>query len=160
MATPSFLQASLSTGRCCDPKPPSRHKTAKPRLRGSHTSGPGRGAITSSPFLGLGSTSGGHRPLCPCFPSAKPEKVGFRSGWAYDGGAVVVPQSARCRNAEINNEGAPFRCLGPHTHRKAPAEAQARFSEDPAKQFYRIRIKAAQPDTTGRPNMTRRTFLI
>jgi len=34
------------------PRPPSRHKTAKPRPLGSHISGPGRGAITSSPFWG------------------------------------------------------------------------------------------------------------
>ena len=36
-------------------------------------------------------------------------------------------------DAEIRNEGAPFRCLGLHTHWKAPTEAQTRFSEDPAK---------------------------
>src|SRR5271169_207931 len=31
---------------------------------------------------------------------------------------------------ELWNEGTPFRCFGPHTHRKAPVEAQARFSEE------------------------------
>ena len=36
----------------------------------------------------------------------------------------------RHATAEVQNEGTPFRCLGPHTHWKAPAEAQARFSED------------------------------
>lgn len=36
------------------------------------------------------------------------------------------------------NEGTPFRCLGLHTHRKAPAEAQTRFSED-----------ILQPNSTG-----------
>lgn|SRR5579883_662740 len=61
---------------------------------------------------------------------------------------------------KIGNEGAPFRCLSLHTHQKAPVEAQARFSEDPVQQFYRTWIRAAQPDTTGRPNTTRRTRLI
>src|SRR5450631_330220 len=31
---------------------------------------------------------------------------------------------------EFWNEGTPYRCFGPHTHRKAPVEAQARFSEE------------------------------
>ena len=31
---------------------------------------------------------------------------------------------------EFWNEGTPFRCFGPHTHWKAPVEAQARFSEE------------------------------
>jgi hypothetical protein len=43
---------------------------------------------------------------------------------------VVVPQTSPKAGAEIKNEGAPFRCLGLHTRWKAPAEAQARFSED------------------------------
>src|ERR1019366_7889116 len=50
------------------------------------------------------------------------------------------------------NEGTPFRWLGLHTHWKAPAEAQTRFSEDTLQpKFYRMEIDAAQPDTTGRP---------
>lgn len=160
MATPSFLQASLSTGRCCDFRPLRGTRPQNRALAGSHISGPGRGAITLPPLLGLGSISRGQQATLPMLPqriareSWFPLRLGLRR-WRR-----VVPQPARCRKAEIKNEGAPFRCLGLHTHRKAPAEAQARFSEDPAKQFYRIRIKAAQPDTTGRPNMTRRTLLI
>jgi hypothetical protein len=46
---------------------------------------------------------------------------------------VVVPQIGLAADAEFGNEGAPFRCLGLHTRWKAPAEAQTRFSEDPAK---------------------------
>jgi len=41
---------------------------------------------------------------------------------------VIVPQANFA--AENWNEGTPFRRLGLHTHRKAPAEAQTRFSED------------------------------
>jgi hypothetical protein len=43
---------------------------------------------------------------------------------------VVVPQTSPKAGADIRNEGTPFRCLGLHTHWKAPAEAQTRFSED------------------------------
>ena len=65
---------------------------------------------------------------------------------------MVVPQASPKAGAEIGNEGTPFRCLGLHTHWKAPAEAQTRFSEDILQiPFYRIEINAAQPDTTGRP---------
>ncbi len=46
---------------------------------------------------------------------------------------------------EFWNEGTPFRCFGPHTHRKAPVEAQARFSEESCTLFRRIGITAAQP---------------
>ena len=41
---------------------------------------------------------------------------------------MIVPQANFA--AENWNEGTPFRRLGLHTHRKAPAEAQTRFSED------------------------------
>ena len=65
---------------------------------------------------------------------------------------MVVPQASPKAGAEIGNEGTPFRCLGLHTHWKAPAEAQTRFSEDTLQpKFYRMEIDAAQPDTTGRP---------
>jgi len=64
----------------------------------------------------------------PYFPAKG--NIGFRSGWAYDGGAVVVPWTGPKTAMEIRNEGAPFRCLGLHTHGKAPMEAQARFSEE------------------------------
>ena len=74
---------------------------------------------------------------------------------------MVVAQTSPKAGAEIRNEGTPFRCLGLHTHWKAPAEAQTRFSEDTLQpKFYRMEIDAAQPDTTGRPNMTRRTHSI
>jgi len=74
---------------------------------------------------------------------------------------VVVPQPASTASAEVKNEGTPFRCLGLHTHWKAPAEAQTRFSEDILQtSFYRIGIIAAQPHSTGRPDITRRTSLI
>ena len=43
---------------------------------------------------------------------------------------MVVPQASPKAGAEIWNEGTPFRCLGLHTHWKAPAEAQTGFSED------------------------------
>lgn len=43
---------------------------------------------------------------------------------------MVVPQTSPKASAEIRNEGTPYRCLGLHTHWKAPAEAQTRFSED------------------------------
>jgi hypothetical protein len=59
---------------------------------------------------------------------------------------VVVPQTSLTAVAEVGNEGAPFRCLGLHTRWKAPLEAQTRFSEDPAIQFYRIESKTAQPE--------------
>src|SRR5208283_2750435 len=51
---------------------------------------------------------------------------------------------------EFWDEGAPFRCFGPHTHRKAPVEARARFSEESCHSNYRIEFTAAQPDNTGR----------
>src|SRR5690348_11360668 len=46
----------------------------------------------------------------------------------YDGGAVVVPQV----NAEIRNEGAPFRCLGLHTHRKVRRKRKLVSARNPA----------------------------
>jgi hypothetical protein len=47
---------------------------------------------------------------------------------------------------EFRNEGTPFRGFGPHTHRKAPMEAQARFSEESRPSLRdRIKITAAQP---------------
>jgi len=58
---------------------------------------------------------------------------------------------------EFWNEGTPFRDFGPHTHRKAPVEAQARFSEESCI-LHRIGITAAQP--IGRPRVTRGTFLV
>ncbi len=87
---------------------------------------------------------------CPYFPERTGRGFWFPSDGANDGDAVVVPQNSLSPHAEIGNEGVPFRCLGLHTHRNAPAEAQARFSEDPAKPLYRIMITTAQPDTTGR----------
>ena len=42
---------------------------------------------------------------------------------------MAVPRTGS-PGMEFWNEGTPFRCFGPHTHRKAPVEAQARFSEE------------------------------
>ena len=93
-------------------------------------------------------------------PGARAGDFGFRQMWRTTVTPWVVPQNSLSPDAEIGNEGDPFRCLGLHTHQNAPAEAQARFSEDPAKPLYRIEITAAQPDTTGRLDTTRRTFSI
>jgi hypothetical protein len=58
---------------------------------------------------------------------------------------MIVPH-APYRRMEFRNEGTPFRGFGPHTHRKAPMEAQARFSEESCPlQQDRIKITAAQP---------------
>jgi hypothetical protein len=72
---------------------------------------------------------------------------------------TVVPWSfrnpARRQAAEFQNEGTPFRCLGLHTHRKDPAEAQARFSEDILQlKFHRThKITAAQPSQAGQTQL-------
>jgi hypothetical protein len=42
----------------------------------------------------------------------------------------VIAPHASSNFVEFWNEGTPFRDFGPHTHRKAPVEAQARFSEE------------------------------
>src|SRR5208283_1884534 len=68
---------------------------------------------------------------CPYFPAQTnageyrfPVRLGLRR-WHRGRSS-----KRRHATAEVQNEGTPFRCLGPHTHWKAPAEAQARFSED------------------------------
>ena len=43
---------------------------------------------------------------------------------------MAVPHTGHYSGMERGNEGTPYRCFGPHTHRKAPVEAQARFSEE------------------------------
>ncbi len=97
---------------------------------------------------------------CPYFPRRTAGDYGFRQM----GRTTVTPWSFRkpaCRRMRRSLTRAfRFVCLGPHTHRNAPAEARARFSEDPANHFYRIEITTAQPGTTGRLDTTRRTFSI
>jgi hypothetical protein len=83
---------------------------------------------------------------CPYFPRRTGWGFWFPSDGANDGDAVVVPQNSLSLDAEIANEGVPFRCLGLHTHRNAPAEAQARFSEDPSPQQLQKRESLGTPD--------------
>lgn len=68
---------------------------------------------------------------------------------------MVVPQTGTTPVAEFQNEGTPFRCLGLHTHRKDPAEAQARFSEDilQSSSAGRNNITAAQPSQAGQTQL-------
>jgi hypothetical protein len=77
--------------------------------------------------------------------------------------ATVTPSSFRKAARKLlrrsGTKALRFVGLGLHTHRKAPAEAQTRFSEEILSLlFYRIGIDAAPPLTTGRLSTTRRTF--
>src|ERR1017187_2174790 len=87
------------------------------------------------PAFGSGQHSVGlRRPVCPYFPKTAGEhsvrqiKQTTVAPWPFP--IPVIHAGMECRN-----EGTPFRCFGPHTHRKAPVEAQARFSEESCDTF-------------------------
>ena len=71
---------------------------------------------------------------------------------------MIVPQANFA--AENWNEGTPFRRLGLHTHRKAPAEAQTRFSEEILQRFYRIGSICSTATLQAGLKITRRTLSI
>jgi len=113
-----------------------------------------------SQLLGLGSLyTWPLRAALPMLPLTQhpgeywfPIRLGVRR-W-HRGRSANQPES-RCRNQERGRSVSLPRPAYPLESSSGSASTFQRGH--PAVQFYRIEIDAAQPDTTGRPSMTRRT---
>ena len=121
------LSASRTAVREATPLKLRRHSTAilrrcrQPRGCTIRSASPsfGSGQHFDGP-LGHSAHTSPHQPGNIGFDQVKQTTV---APWSF-------PHTSPITDVELWNEGTPFRCLGLHTHRKAPAEAQARFSEE------------------------------
>ena len=113
------VKPSLSDPVGFSPQKTLRHSTALHVPNGSHT-----GARLATRSLSL-IWARKHRVL-PILP-----RMGkFGSSWLSQRRWRRVRSPRPYQRMAIWNEGTPFRDFGPHTRRKAPAEARARFSEE------------------------------
>ena len=87
-------------------------------------------AMRSFPAFGSGQKTFGHPAILPILP--RNSRGNFSSFWLSQR-RWRRDRSSRQKIVwflDFRNEGTPYRGFGPHTHRKAPVEAQARFSEE------------------------------